>query len=189
MSTDTPTIILQTARRLFVAQGYTATSMRQIAEESGIGKATIYHHFSDKHALITALAEQGMSGMTAAVSAIPTGGDPRQTICRAAEASLGLLLEYADLWQVLRREVPGGRDYMQSQLAVFFQEYIAMIASAVQFGIEAGTFRAMNPVQAAHAFLTMIQGIFVQTLFSGEKPSADVITNLLDIYFHGIEAH
>jgi AcrR family transcriptional regulator len=57
MSSDTRNTILQVANRLFVRQGYTATSTRQIAEEAGIGKATIYHHFPDKQAIVLALLE------------------------------------------------------------------------------------------------------------------------------------
>ena len=57
MTPETYEKILSTARRLFVKQGYTATSMRQVAESAGIGKATIYHHFPDKRAIVMALLQ------------------------------------------------------------------------------------------------------------------------------------
>jgi hypothetical protein len=45
-------------RPLFIQKGYTATSMREIAAEVGIGKATIYYHFPDKEAIASALIHQ-----------------------------------------------------------------------------------------------------------------------------------
>jgi AcrR family transcriptional regulator len=43
--------IVDAAYRLFVEQGYHATSMRQIGERSGITMGGIYNHFSSKEAI------------------------------------------------------------------------------------------------------------------------------------------
>ncbi len=43
--------MLKAAHTLFVQMGYTDVSMQQIADEAGITKATLYHHFRDKQEL------------------------------------------------------------------------------------------------------------------------------------------
>lgn len=43
--------VLHAAYALFLRNGLTAVSMQQIAEEVGITKATLYHHFRDKNDL------------------------------------------------------------------------------------------------------------------------------------------
>lgn len=43
--------VLKAAYTLFVQMGYTDVSMQQIADEAGITKATLYHHFRDKQDL------------------------------------------------------------------------------------------------------------------------------------------
>jgi len=43
--------ILDTATRLFMLQGYGNTSMDQVTRESGVSKATVYAHFSNKNSL------------------------------------------------------------------------------------------------------------------------------------------
>lgn len=48
----------QVALRLFTEQGYEATSLRQIAEELGINKASLYYHFDGKEAIVQSLLEQ-----------------------------------------------------------------------------------------------------------------------------------
>jgi len=47
-SDRTSRAILDSAYRLFVSQGYAATSMRQIAEDAGLALGSAYNHFSSK---------------------------------------------------------------------------------------------------------------------------------------------
>jgi AcrR family transcriptional regulator len=46
------------ALELFTAQGYEATSLRQIAERLGINKASLYYHFPNKQAILRSLVEE-----------------------------------------------------------------------------------------------------------------------------------
>ena len=47
--------ILRTAARLFAVKGFADTSMRDISAECGLSKATLYHYFSDKDAIVRPL--------------------------------------------------------------------------------------------------------------------------------------
>ncbi|MBG0818842.1 TetR/AcrR family transcriptional regulator [Planomonospora sp. ID82291] len=53
---DTRTRIQETALRLFVEQGYEATSLREIAEILGVTKAALYYHFKTKDDIVASLA-------------------------------------------------------------------------------------------------------------------------------------
>ena len=54
-------LILSKATELFFAQGYNATSVRQIAEAAGCTDAALYYHFRDgKRALFQAVIEANM---------------------------------------------------------------------------------------------------------------------------------
>ncbi len=44
--------ILAAAARLFATQGYSATTMAQVAQACGVSKATLYHYVRDKHGLL-----------------------------------------------------------------------------------------------------------------------------------------
>ncbi|MDN4612825.1 helix-turn-helix domain-containing protein [Leifsonia sp. F6_8S_P_1B] len=46
------------ALRLFTEQGYEATSLRQIADEVGINKASLYYYFDGKEAIVQSLLDQ-----------------------------------------------------------------------------------------------------------------------------------
>jgi len=47
--------ILDTAERLFAAQGYAATSLRSIIAEAGVNLAAVHYHFHSKEALLEAV--------------------------------------------------------------------------------------------------------------------------------------
>ncbi|MDR2094082.1 MAG: TetR/AcrR family transcriptional regulator [Treponema sp.] len=49
---ETLTDILRSAEELFMEQGFEKTSMRQIAEHSGLSKGALYHHFDSKEELL-----------------------------------------------------------------------------------------------------------------------------------------
>ncbi|MYM64443.1 TetR/AcrR family transcriptional regulator [Pseudomaricurvus sp. HS19] len=48
-------LLLDTAQRLFSAEGYHATGIDRILAESGVSKATLYKHFASKEELVLAV--------------------------------------------------------------------------------------------------------------------------------------
>jgi AcrR family transcriptional regulator len=50
--------IMRSAEELFMEYGYEKTSMRQIAEHSGLTKGALYHHFDSKEALLDRIAAE-----------------------------------------------------------------------------------------------------------------------------------
>ena len=61
-------VIIDIASRLFITQGYEATSVRQIAEEVGVTEAALYYHFKDgKRELLQCVAEHAMPDLMQAL--------------------------------------------------------------------------------------------------------------------------
>ncbi len=57
-------VILDTALKLFSHRGYGATSVNDIADEAGLSKGNVYHHFVDKEAIFRALLERYFAAMS-----------------------------------------------------------------------------------------------------------------------------
>lgn len=55
---DIRTRILLGARQLFGRTGFSQATMEQIAEEAGVGVATVYRHFGDKESLLRAFIDE-----------------------------------------------------------------------------------------------------------------------------------
>ena len=95
--------ILRAARRLFAAHGYAATSLQQIAEESGVAVQTIYSSVGSKAALVLALndlidEEAGLAQLAADVFAET---DPPRLIAGGIRLTRQLNERCGDLIQVL----------------------------------------------------------------------------------------
>jgi len=191
MTVDTREKILQISARLFIRQGYTATSVNQIAKETGIGKATVYHHFPDKQAIVQALLERSAVRVQQALAEVKAEADPHRQIEAIAGASLRLRSESFDLFQVIRREVPGTREKLHAQLGSVLILYAAAVTNAIRDGVEQDVFRTVDPADAARTLLCMITGLYVQVYLSGGAfPDPEqALRSMLDIFFEGIDAH
>jgi len=62
-SNSTKTIIEENAISIFSEKGYAATSMRAIAEASGVSKPVIYYYFKSKENLCQDIIQSGLEGL------------------------------------------------------------------------------------------------------------------------------
>lgn len=72
---DQRDLILVQAGKLFALRGYPATSMNQVAEASGLSKATLYHYYKDKYALLVTIAESHVNRLATIIE--EAGGGQR----------------------------------------------------------------------------------------------------------------
>jgi AcrR family transcriptional regulator len=68
-------LIVKTAVSLFETRGFDATTMREIAQASEIGPATLYRYFSSKEAILLEPATRRAGRLAAILDARP-GGEP-----------------------------------------------------------------------------------------------------------------
>jgi TetR/AcrR family transcriptional regulator len=62
--------ILARAGELFAVQGYHAASMNQLAKACGLSKATLYHYYRDKDALLVSIADGHVSRLQTLVAEV-----------------------------------------------------------------------------------------------------------------------
>jgi AcrR family transcriptional regulator len=62
--------ILARAAELFAARGYHGTSMNDVAQAAGVGKATLYHYVRDKPALVEQIAHSHVVTLLALVAEV-----------------------------------------------------------------------------------------------------------------------
>ena len=76
--------LLDTARELFAAQGYAATSTEEIVRRMGTSRGTLYYHFRDKAALFEAVYQEQRVAVAHAIGARlqAVEGASRQQIMR-----------------------------------------------------------------------------------------------------------
>lgn len=73
--------ILSIAARLIAKRGYSATTVRDIADEAGILSGSLYHHFSSKEAILQEILRDFMAGLLGRFEEIMAeGGSPRDIL-------------------------------------------------------------------------------------------------------------
>lgn len=97
---ETRESLLQLAARTFGMQGYSATTMRHIAEQAGIEAASIYYHFSSKEELVAEVMEQGadriVHELTEHVEALGSGATAEQRFRAAVFGQMSGLVKHGD---------------------------------------------------------------------------------------------
>jgi len=81
-------LIVETAARVFVRDGYGAAAVDTIAREAGVSKATLYRHFDDKEALFAAVVQMRAKEAFERLAGAKLRGAPGTVLRRFARALL-----------------------------------------------------------------------------------------------------
>lgn len=190
------TAILNAAVKLFSEKGYDAVSMRGVAEEAGVSKANIYHHFDSKEALYKAIVRESAAELSSLVSELAEGTGPFDVrILNFAQRHLGHMEGNALSSRLILREAFSGNDAHGKMLAdeVFGEIYIRMV-SIFRKGQQAGVLRPeLDPALCAtlligaDVFFFQAQGIlkhFPNAGFAGQPP--EFSRQMVDVMLKGM---
>lgn len=84
-------VILDVASRLFIDQGYAATSVRQIAEAAGMTEAALYYHFKEgKRELLQAVVELYAPDLMGVLDACRDAGSLHELVRQYGRAMVDL---------------------------------------------------------------------------------------------------
>jgi AcrR family transcriptional regulator len=153
----------------FVARGYAATRLDDVAKRAGVAKGTIYLHFKDKEALFQDMIRSALVPVVSHIGDLPTGGaSARALLQQFAET---FVREVADTQRadILRLIIAEGARF--PSLAEFhYREVVSIgiagISRLIQYGISRGEIRhtalAQFPqIVVAPALVAIIwQGMF-----------------------------
>jgi AcrR family transcriptional regulator len=84
--------ILEGARAVFLARGFDAASMGEIAREAGVAKGTLYVYFDSKEKLFEAIAREVCGGQAETVFSLdPANHDVEAVLTRTGRGFVGFL--------------------------------------------------------------------------------------------------
>jgi TetR/AcrR family transcriptional regulator of autoinduction and epiphytic fitness len=98
--------MVESARELFVSQGYAATTMSQVARAAGVAVQTIYYTFGTKGKLLCEVVEttasgerdRGSAGQPPWVAEMLTADDPQRVLAIGVEHGTAIYDRVASLW-------------------------------------------------------------------------------------------
>lgn len=136
-------VVLEAARELFLAQGYGATTVDQIAERAGVSKPTVFTAVGNKQAVLAAVRDVALAGDDLPVTiaerepfqAVVAEPDPRRAVVLMAGHLADLWGRYAQIREVLRGAASSGEpalrelwDLSEQQRLTAARRFVATLA-------------------------------------------------------------
>ena len=180
--------ILARAAELFARQGYTATSMNQVALACGVSKPSLYHYVRDKYQLLVEIAEDHVGRLNTLVAIAQAR--PLEPQVRVRELIGSFLEVYADAQaahRVLTEDVkflePADRERVldaQREVVAAFAEAIAETRPELR-GSE-----LHKPI--AMLLFGMMNWMFTWLQPSGRLTHAAMAPIVADLFFGGLDS-
>ena len=199
MANDTAHIILQTARRHFVQNGYAATRLQDIADEAGINKAMLHYYFRTKEKLYYEIVRQTLDQIIPRfATAIASEGSFEERLEKLVDSYISTLIEQPDIPFFIMSELSQKRERFVDELqkrAAFFPAAQGFIQQ-MMMEMEAGRIRRINPLQlflnimGLTVFPFIARPIFT-TVFQVSGPEFEQMMNerktmILDFIHHAL---
>ncbi|MEU9183545.1 TetR/AcrR family transcriptional regulator [Streptomyces sp. NPDC048484] len=135
--------LYEAAVTLIAEQGFSATTVDEIAERAGVAKGTVYYNFASKSVLFEELLRHGVGLLTASLrEAVEKtdrdGGSRVDALDAMIRAGLGFIGRYPAFTQLYVAELWRTNRAWQSTLMVVRQEAVAVVEDVLRDGIANG---------------------------------------------------
>ena len=182
--------ILEAAARLFVAKSYADVTINQIAEEAGLTKGAVYHHFPSKEDVYLAMMQRDLEDKRALFErALHTDDSCRTRLGSLVATFLDLSPVKRDLMRLVRRDVNIFEEPARSDLIRAYQVALPeQVEHVIREGIERGELREADPRLLSWQFVSLVEDVLNRYADSLFEDSDSKRTYILDLFFHGAAA-
>jgi len=154
--------IVSAAAKVFRTKGYHAATVRDIAEEVGILKGSLYHHFESKEALLYLVVKEPIAQMYRTIAEIAVAKAPAsEKLRRAISAHLEAFHRHYPHLFVYLREREAVKRRFREKIGFSPKEYERCWQQSLREGIESGEFRPDLDIQvASYGLLGMLNWLY-----------------------------
>ena len=173
---DTRAKILETATRLFSTQGFSNTSLSQVAKEAQVSKALIFWHFENKETLFRTALQRTLEPYFINVVDDLEGLSEIDQIKRLVDQYYAFvshnIYSVKFVLSLLLREEKHPDDLV-GHMAELQRVFRNLLADIIDSGRQKGIFRATaNPKLDAGLIMSALHGILVQGFMGHEAPES-----------------
>ncbi len=173
--------------KLFLSKGFQETSMREIAEEAGIGKSTFYDYFHNKDEILVWGVQDQLEDLTAEacrIAALPLPASER--LRRVMKGHAEYVMASKEFFLKLSFEVQRLSLESQKRIQVARHEYQDTIRRIIDDGIREGAFRKVDSLLAARLLIMAVTPTIVTSRPTGTPQK--MLERAFDIILKGMQA-
>ncbi|MEU0371927.1 helix-turn-helix domain-containing protein [Streptomyces sp. NPDC006283] len=183
--------LYEAAVTLIAEQGFSATTVDEIAERAGVAKGTVYYNFKSKTELFEELLRFGVGLLTASLQqaadeTAERGGSRIEALDAMIRAGLVFIDRYPAFTQLYVAELWRTNRAWQSTLLVVRQQAVAVVETVLREGVEAGELSEEIdvPLTAAALVGMVLVAALDWQAFQRER-SLDDVHGALSLLLHG----
>ena len=161
--------IVRATIRCLARDGYAGLTMKKVARAAGVSQGILHYYFADKRAILVAALAVVTADLDRRVATAQARGsrEPRARLRALITACLRLAVEEREFWIVFVEfwgEMMHDRRLREINAALYGRMR-RQIGALVAQGVRAGTFRRVDPLQAAAVILATVDGVSLQLAF------------------------
>lgn len=157
---DKAQMIIEASQKRFGLYGLEKTSMREIASDLKLSKASLYYYFPDKESLYKAVVEKEQNEFIADISErILSIQEPEQLLLEYSGIRLSYFRTLLNLGRLRLEAYTGLKPGFRDTIQIFKEKEKEIIKRIFEKGISSGIFYIENTDQTASLFLDLLKGI------------------------------
>lgn len=185
---DSKEAVLDAAQRLINQYGYAGFSMRDLAQQSGLAKATLYHHFQDKREIFLQVLKRDLAFVSTHLAAAATlPGDLPTRLGNVATAFFELTTERGMLLLSTLRQAAGMEHEFCMLMRDYRDELHRPVVELLDAAVRDGTIRPIDTELATMSFFGILQVFTSRHLLMNDFDlNKDTVDFVLDFALNGL---
>lgn len=181
--------LLDVAANLFAKEGIGALTVRRLAKDLGTSTMALYSHFSGKHELIAAVADEFVIRFERAMREVPVTDDPLFDFIQLTNTYRAISLANSDLYRVA---MISGRLSIDADTPRGIREMYRYCADAAGRCLAAGLISAADQNDALMVFWTGVHGqvaLEMEQVFADKAQANNAWNNCFEALLTGLSAN
>lgn len=189
---DLENTLVEVGSELLGELGMEGLSLREVARRAGVSHNAVYRHFTDKEALLAAIATQGFLSLTEELArqTRPFSGAPRTKLYAGSRVYIQFGRQHTHLLRVMFGALPHAKfPDLQHAARKMFDLLVDIIAE----GQEQGSLNQGETLKFAMVYWSLLHGL--ASILTAEKipyglvrggAEEDLVRQVVDLLFSGI---
>lgn len=180
--------IVDIATSLFMENGYSATSMRDLAMAVGIEAASLYSHFKSKEELLQKICFRMAQEFFESLDKVEQSKlNSREKLSKAIASHVMVITKDINASAVFQNEWKHLSEPYLSDFLALRNEYELRFRAIVKAGINDGTFKVKDDKFAVMTILSSINWIHNWYKPNGKMKATDIAENFTDLLINGLK--